>query len=211
MAYFGPHLAHLVAYARLLAGPGVERGLIGPREVPRLWERHLLNCAVVAELIPAGVAVDDVGSGAGLPGIVLALHRPDLAVTLVEPLLRRSVFLTEVVEELGIGARVRVVRERAEERAAAGPTADVVTARAVAGLDRLVAWTLPLLRPGGQLLALKGAEVDTEVEQAAPVLRRYDARRVEVVRVGVGTVEPPTTVVRVTAGPAAGRGARGRR
>lgn len=213
VAYFGPHLPQLVAYAGLLAGPGVQRGLIGPREVPRLWDRHLLNCAVVSELVPPGVAVDDVGSGAGLPGIVLALHRPDLRVTLIEPLLRRSVFLTEVVAELGIGSRVQIARERAEARAAGGATADVVTARAVARLDRLLAWTLPLLRPGGQLLAMKGAAADAEVQQAAPTLRRFRAREVEVVRVGMGTVEPATTVVVVTAGgtPRTGRRAGGGR
>ncbi len=211
--FFGARLPLVVAYADLLAGPGVERGLIGPREVPRLWERHLLNCAVVAELVPTGAAVDDVGSGAGLPGIVLALHRPDLRVTLVEPLLRRAVFLAEVVATLGIGDRVLVERSRAEDRAAAGPTADVVTARAVAGLDRLARWTLPLLRPGGVLLAFKGAGAAQEVEQASQVLSGLGAQRVEVVRVGVGTVEPATTVVRVTVrgGPVAVRGRGGRR
>ena len=114
--------AGLIAYAGLLAGPGVTRGLVGPREVPRLWERHLLNCAVVAEVVPEGASVVDVGSGAGLPGLVLALVRPDLTVRLVEPLERRSIFLAEAVELLGVGARVEVVRDRAETLAAAGPT-----------------------------------------------------------------------------------------
>lgn len=198
-AVFGPELPRAVAFADLLAGAGVERGLIGPREVPRLWERHLLNCAVVAELIPHGARVDDVGSGAGLPGIVLALCRPDLSVTLVEPLLRRTAFLEEAVDALGLD-RVQVVRTRAEDRAATGSTCDVVTARAVAPLDRLAEWTLPLLRPGGLLLALKGSGAATEVSAARQTLQRLGAGEVDVVRVGASVVEPPTTVVRVVAG-----------
>jgi 16S rRNA (guanine527-N7)-methyltransferase len=199
-AFFGDHLEVMTAYASLLAGAGVERGLIGPREVPRLWDRHLLNCAVVAELIRSGAAVDDVGSGAGLPGMVLALIRPDLEVTLVEPLLRRATFLTEAVGQLGLG-NVSVVRERAEDRARrrAG-AADVVTARAVAPLGRLVGWCLPLVRPGGCLLAFKGQTADAEVEAARADLRRAGAASVEVLKVGAGVVEPATTVVRVVPG-----------
>ena len=143
-ALLGSHLEALTAYAALLAGPGVERGLIGPREAPRLWDRHLLNCAVVAELIAPGARVDDVGSGAGLPGMVLALVRPDLEVTLVEPLLRRATFLHEAAERLSV-PNVHVERARAEELARqvdAGrrQPADVVTARAVAPLGRLAGW-----------------------------------------------------------------------
>jgi 16S rRNA (guanine527-N7)-methyltransferase len=199
-AFLGDHLDAVVAYATLLAGPGVERGLIGPHEIPRLWDRHLLNCAVVSELIPAGAVVDDVGSGAGLPGIVLALVRPDLEVTLVEPLLRRATFLSEAVDRLGLG-NVVVSRERAEDRArtrSAG--ADVVVARAVAPLGRLVGWCLPLVRPGGCLLALKGEAAGTEVEAARADLRRAGAASVEVITVGAGVVEPPTTVIRVVPG-----------
>jgi 16S rRNA (guanine527-N7)-methyltransferase len=201
MGLLGPHLDLMIRFARLLAGPGAERGLIGPRETERLWDRHLLNCAVVSELIDAGAHVDDVGSGAGLPGMVLALVRPDLEVTLVEPLLRRSTFLLEAVDELGV-SNVRVVRVRAEDRArevVAGvlPPADVATARAVAPLGQLAAWCLPLLRPGGSLLALKGAAASSEVDAAESELRAAGAARVELLSVGHGVVDPPTTVVRV--------------
>jgi 16S rRNA (guanine527-N7)-methyltransferase len=198
--FFGAGVDRMAAYAGLLAGAGVERGLIGPREVPRLWERHLLNCAVIAELIPVGSAVEDVGSGAGLPGIVLALCRPDLRITLVEPLLRRSVFLDEACAELGL-PNVTVVRQRAEDRKGAG--ADVVTARAVAPMDRLAGWCLPLLRPGGVLLALKGASATDELVQHADAIRRVGGRDCEVVIVGTGVVDPPTTVVQVVRNPAA--------
>jgi 16S rRNA (guanine527-N7)-methyltransferase len=205
-AVFGPALGAAKRYADLLATTGVERGLIGPREVPRLWSRHLLNCAVVAELIPSGAAVDDIGSGAGLPGIVLALIRPDLEVTLVEPLLRRATFLGEAVAELGL-SHVTVVRSRAEERAAAAdvPRADVVTARAVAPLDRLSGWCLPLLRRGGTLLALKGATATDELAAAADAIRRNGGSAGRVVTVGAGLVDPPTTVVVVERAAAAAR------
>ncbi len=200
MEFFGAGIDRMAAYAGLLAGDGVERGLIGPREVPRLWERHLLNCAVIAELIPVGAAVDDVGSGAGLPGIVLGLCRPDLRITLVEPLLRRSVFLDEACAELGL-PDVTVVRQRAEDRKGAG--ADVVTARAVAPMDRLARWCLPVLRPGGVLLALKGASASDELVEHDVAIRRAGGRDCEVVIVGTGVVDPPTTVVRVVRNPAA--------
>ena len=211
-ALVGPSIDLLTRYVQLLAGAGVERGLIGPRETPRLWERHILNCAVVAPLIAAGSVVDDVGSGAGLPGMVLALVRPDLEVTLVEPLLRRATFLTEVVEELETG-NVRVERARAEDLAArvrAGQRrpADVVTARAVAPLDRLGEWCLPLLREGGELLALKGESAPAEVAAAREGLGRVGARSVDVVQIGADVVDPPTTVVRVVAGARPGRSRR---
>jgi 16S rRNA (guanine527-N7)-methyltransferase len=201
-AFFADALPAVVAYADLLAGDGVERGLIGPREVPRLWDRHLLNCAVVAELIPHGARVDDVGSGAGLPGIVLAIVRPDLQVTLVEPLLRRSLFLDETVATLGLG-NVTVVRQRAEERAATQPDADVVVARAVAPLERLVGWCLPLLKPGGFLLALKGSSATDELREAGSAVRRLGGRNGYVVTVGSSVVDPATTLVRVQRDPAA--------
>lgn len=203
-ALLGPSIDLLTRYVELLAGPGVERGLIGPREAPRLWARHILNCAVVAPLIAFGSVVDDVGSGAGLPGMVLALVRPDLEVTLVEPLLRRATFLTEVVGELRIG-NVRVERARAEDlavrvRAGERRPVDVVTARAVAPLERLGAWCLPLLRQRGELLALKGESAPAEVDAARKGLVSIGARSVEVLQAGVGVVDPPTTVVRVVAG-----------
>ncbi len=200
---FGSRLDAVVAYGALLAGDGVVRGLIGPREVPRLWERHLLNCGVVAELIPDGAHVDDVGSGAGLPGIVLALQRPDLEIALVEPLLRRTVFLEEVVAALGL-TNVTVIRQRAEDRGSSRPLRDVVTARAVAPLERLARWCLPLLTPGGVLLALKGESAADELREAGPRVRNLGGVAAEVLSVGEGVVDPPTTVVRIQRDPSAG-------
>jgi 16S rRNA (guanine527-N7)-methyltransferase len=181
-------------YAELLATDGVVRGLIGPREVGRLWSRHLANCAVLEELVPPGASVADVGSGAGLPGLPLALVRPDLRVVLVEPLLRRATFLGEAVAALGLTDRVEVLRGRAEEQRLA---VDVVTARAVAPLDRLAGWTLPLARVGGALLALKGEGAADEVAASAAALERLGGGQTEVLTCGVGVVDPPTTVVRV--------------
>jgi 16S rRNA (guanine527-N7)-methyltransferase len=194
---FGAALPVAERYAAMLAGAGVERGLVGPREADRLWERHLLNCAVVAEIIEPDSDVVDVGSGAGLPGIVLGIVRPDLSITLLEPLLRRVTFLSECVAELGLD-RVTVRRARAEE-VAAEFSADVVTARAVAPLERLLRWGLPLLRPGGELLAMKGERAGAELEAAEPVLRSFGVRTAEISQVGHGKVEPPTTIVRVVA------------
>jgi len=181
-------------YADLLATDGVVRGLIGPREVTRLWSRHLANCAVLEELVPHGVVVADVGSGAGLPGLPLALVRPDLRVVLVEPLLRRATFLGEAVAALGLDDRVEVVRGRAEEQAL---SVDVVTARAVAPLDKLAGWTLPLARVGGTLLALKGEGAADEVAASARALERLGGGQIEVLTCGTGVVDPPTTVVKV--------------
>lgn len=192
------------AYAALLAGPGVERGLIGPREAPRLWERHLVNCALLGEVVPTGATVCDVGSGAGLPGLVLALSRTDLTVTLVEPLLRRSVFLEEAVGALQLG-NVRVVRARAEDlhgdpgSTPGGRGFDVVTSRAVAPLPRLLDWSMPLVRAGGVLAAMKGVSAEHELADAGAALRRHHAGRAEVLRCGTGVVDPPTTVIRVEA------------
>lgn len=161
------------AYAGILAGRAVEWGLIGPREAERIWDRHILNSAAVAQLVSAGSTVVDVGSGAGLPGIPLAILRPDLTVTLLEPLLRRWKFLSEVVVELGLEGRVTAVRERAEDH---GGCYDVVVARAVARLDRLITWCDPLRVPGGMLLALKGDGAGQELARAAQTLA---ARRLE--------------------------------
>lgn len=192
---FGERLGLAARYADELADTGVSHGLIGPREVSRLWERHLLNCAVLSELLPPGVAVIDVGSGAGLPGIPLAVRRPDLSVTLVEPLLRRATWLQSVVADLGL-AQVEVRRARAEELAGE-LSAPVVTARAVAPLDRLVRWGAPLLAPGGELLAIKGRSAQDEVDTHAALLRRW-GMTAEVVRVGDAVLEEPTIVVRLT-------------
>jgi 16S rRNA (guanine527-N7)-methyltransferase len=195
---FGHHLELAGRYAAILAGAGVERGLIGPREAPRLWERHLLNCAVVGELLPPGQRVLDVGSGAGLPGIVLAVARPDLEVTLLEPLARRATFLDEVVEQLGL-PRVTVVRGRAEEYAGKMEF-PVVTARAVAPLDRLARWCLPLLEPGGRLLAMKGATAAEEITEHRTALERLGGRDATVVTCGSGVLDQPTTVVTAVRG-----------
>jgi 16S rRNA (guanine527-N7)-methyltransferase len=194
---FGPRLPQAVRYASLLAGPGVERGLIGPRELDRLWDRHLLNCAVLADLVPAGHVVD-LGSGAGLPGLVLALLRPDCAWTLLDAASRRTTFLTEAVAALGV-PNVTVVWARAETAAAELPPADAVVARAVAPLGRLVRWSAPLLRPGGVLLAIKGARAETELAAAGRDVA-VGGHRAEVVRCGEGLLDRPTTVVRIRFG-----------
>lgn len=200
---FGDRYADAVRYAELLAEAGVQRGLIGPREVPRLWERHLLNCAVLSEVVPEGVTVCDVGSGAGLPGIPLALVRQDLKITLLEPLLRRTNFLTEVVELLGLD-HVTVVRGRAEEVLGTLQPVHVVTARAVAPLDRLAAWGIPLLRPYGEMLALKGDTAEEELKSAASALSKLGAVETSVLHVGEGVVDPLSTVVRVEVGESPG-------
>ncbi len=179
----------------LLADAGVVRGLIGPREVPRLWDRHLLNCAVLADALPAGSSVCDIGSGAGLPGLVLAVRRPDLRLTLVEPLLRRTTFLDEAVEELGLDTVV-VRRGRADDLHGE-QTFDVVTSRAVAPLERLLGWSMPLVAPEGALVAMKGSSVADEVEEARGALQRWGCAEPEVLTLGAGTVDPPTTALRV--------------
>jgi 16S rRNA (guanine527-N7)-methyltransferase len=191
---FGSALPLAVTFAGLLATRGVERGLLGPREVPRLWDRHLLNCAVVAELIepPHRGTLLDLGSGAGLPGLVLAMLLPQTAVTLLEPMERRCRFLTEAVTELGL-ANVSVLRGRAEDVTV---RTDVVTARAVAPLPRLAELAIGLVRPGGMVLAIKGRTVQDELAAARPVLRRLGARDAKVVQAGQGKVVPATTVVR---------------
>lgn len=203
---FGPRLPLARRYADLLTGIGVARGLLGPREAGRVWSRHLLNCAVVAELIAPEARVVDIGSGAGLPGVALAIRRADLTVDLVEPLQRRARFLTEVVAELGVGGQVRVHRGRAEEaavRSAVG-NAGVVTARAVAPLDRLVGWCLPLLAPEGRLLLMKGATAGEELQQHRQALSAAGAGSGQVLVCGVGLVEPAVNVVSI------GRGRAGR-
>jgi 16S rRNA (guanine527-N7)-methyltransferase len=185
------------AYAELLATEGVTRGLIGPREAPRLWERHLVNCALLAEAIPPDTDVCDLGSGAGLPGLVLAIVRPALTVTLVEPLLRRTTFLAEAVERLAL-TNVEVVRARAEELHGTREFS-VVTSRAVAPLGRLLDWSMPLVRQGGALVAMKGSSVADEIDAAEPELRKHGAGAVTVSTYGEGVIDPPTTVVRVEA------------
>jgi 16S rRNA (guanine527-N7)-methyltransferase len=195
---FGTALPLAERYVQMLAGPGVTRGLLGPREVPRLWTRHVLNCAAVADLVPRPATLMDLGSGAGLPGIVLALLLPDVQVTLLERMERRSLFLDECVQELGL-RNAQVYRATAEE-VAGKLAADVLTARAVAPLDRLAGLAAGLVRPGGLILAVKGAAAEQEVAQARPVLRRLGMRDVAVVRAGDGKVDRAATVVRMVAG-----------
>ena len=184
-----------IRYTELLATEGVTRGLIGPREAPRLWDRHILNSAVLSEVVPHRATVCDVGTGAGLPGLVLAIARPDLTVTLVEPLLRRTTFLDQVVDELGLH-HVTVVRGRAEDLHGAA-TFDVVTSRAVAPLERLLGWSMPLVAPTGALVAMKGRSVEEEISSAADLLATWRCGPPEVLEVGTGVVDPPSTVVRV--------------
>ena len=184
------HLAE--QYADILATDGVVKGLIGPREVPRIWDRHVMNSAVVVPRVPQGATVADIGTGAGLPGLVWAIARPDLHVTLVEPLLRRTTFLDQAVADLGL-SNVDVLRSRAED---VGRTFDVVTARAVAALDKLARWCMPLVAPGGTLLAMKGRSAAEEVEVATATLHRLGATSIVVASYENGDV--PTTVVEVT-------------
>jgi 16S rRNA (guanine527-N7)-methyltransferase len=196
---FGSRLELALRYGERLASDGVVRGVIGPREVPRIWERHLLNCAVLTDLVPDGARVVDVGSGAGLPGVAMACRRPDLRIDLVESLARRVAFLTEVVAGLGLDETVRVIHGRAEDRAVRSVVGDAtwVTARAVAPLDRLVTWCVPLLRSRGTLLAMKGAQAEAEVEAFQPTLRRRGDLEVSIVHCGADTLDTPVTVVAV--------------
>ncbi len=212
----------VLAYADLLATDGVVRGLIGPRETPRLWERHLINCGLLAAALPADATVADVGSGAGLPGLVLAIARPDARVTLIEPLLRRTTFLEEAVERLGLD-NVTVVRGRADAVHGTA-TYDVVTARAVAALDRLAAWCMPLVAPDGALLAMKGSSAAEEVAAAEPTTRRLGCAPAVIEELGAelaadGAVDPirivrlswadPARVSLPLRGQRASRGSRG--
>jgi 16S rRNA (guanine527-N7)-methyltransferase len=197
--HFAEYEGLLVEYAAWLAGPGTLRGLIGPREIPRLWDRHILNSAVLAELLPADTRLVDIGTGAGLPGLAVACVRPDIQIDLVESLQRRTDFLNEVVESLGLDDRVRVLRGRAEDATVVDTvgSSPFVTARAVAPLDKLVRWALPLLKHGGSLLALKGSTAEEELREHGALLKRMRVEVDGVVECGVGVVEPPTRVVRL--------------
>lgn len=196
-AVFGPRLSLAEQFALLLAVDGVTRGLIGPREPERLWTRHLLNCAAITELFPPAARVVDVGSGAGLPGLVIAIQRPDLRVDLVEPLQRRVDFLSFAVRELGLGERVQVIRGRAEDLHVISSVgaASWVTARAVAPLDRLAAWCFPLLADAGSLTAIKGSGAAGELAKNRAGLERLGATNAHIVECGLGLIEPALTVV----------------
>ncbi|MFT8395018.1 MAG: 16S rRNA (guanine(527)-N(7))-methyltransferase RsmG [Propionibacterium sp.] len=180
-------------YVDILTSRGIDWGLIGPREAGKMWSRHILNCAGLVSLIPEGSTVADIGSGAGLPGLVVAILRPDLTVTLLESLLRRADFLSETIEELGLSYRVRVIRGRAEEH---DEYYDVVTARAVARLKKLLGWAAPLMDERGQLLALKGRSAEAEVLEAEAQLTRARLMA-EVLKVQLSPTAEPSTVVRV--------------
>ena len=195
---FGDRLDLAGRYVEHLATSGMERGLLGPREVPRLWSRHVLNCAVVSDLIPENASVADVGSGAGLPGLCLAIARPDISMTLIEPLERRVNWLNEVVADLGL-QNVQVIRGRAEQVLDA-VNVDVATARAVSALSGLAGLTIPLLHGKGQVLAIKGRSAEEEVAKAAKAIRKLGGRDTEVLTVGGDVLEEPTTVVRISVG-----------
>jgi 16S rRNA (guanine527-N7)-methyltransferase len=190
---FGEHLDAGRAFTTALARHGEELGLIGPLELPRLWTRHVLNSALVAPLLRPG-RVGDVGSGAGLPGLVLAIVRPDVSFTLIEPMERRVAWLERQVDELELG-NVSVVRARAEDSKLFG-SLDQVTARAVSALRTLIPLTAPLVKPGGELVLMKGAGVDGEVGAAEKAIRKYRLRDIEVLVLGEGVV-PAGEVTRV--------------
>lgn len=198
-AVFGAREQLARRFVHHLTTTGVERGLLGPHEVPRIWTRHVLNCAVVGELIGNEENVADVGAGAGLPGVALALARPDVSITLVEPLLRRVTWLQEVVEDLQL-ERVTVIRGRAEDLVG-DVVVDVVVARAVARLSVLAKWSLPLVRSGGRLLAIKGRSAEEEVRSSRETLTELGIKRWTICSVGATHLEEPTTVVEVVSGP----------
>jgi 16S rRNA (guanine527-N7)-methyltransferase len=194
-ALFGDRIDVARRFTRNLAEQGEERGLIGPLELPRLWTRHVLNCAVVAPLLRPGV-VGDVGSGAGLPGLVLAIARPDVSFVLIEPMERRVAWLNEQVDDLGLD-NVSVVRARAEEARLDGPL-DQITARAVSAFRKLLPLTAPLVRDGGELVLMKGAAASTEVEAASKEIRKFKVHDIEVLTLGEGLLTEVTRVIRAS-------------
>ena len=194
---FGEHIDRARRFAAALGEHGEERGLIGPLEPPRLWTRHILNSAVAAPLFPTGGVVGDVGSGAGLPGIVLAIARPDVQWVLIEPMERRVAWLREQTSALGL-ANVEVLRARGEDWTR-GPVLDAVTARAVSPLRTLIPLTAPLLRAGGELILLKGANAQNEIGAAEKAIRKYKLQDARVEIVGEGVISEPTRVIRATA------------
>jgi 16S rRNA (guanine527-N7)-methyltransferase len=193
-AVFGIGLVQARAYAQLLIRDGDILGLLGPREMPKLWSRHILNSAVVAELVHRGETVADVGSGAGLPGIPMAIAQPNSHFTLIEPMERRSDWLLETVEALGL-TNVSIKRARAEE---VGDVFDVVTARAVSALPKLLRLCVPLTRDGGRILALKGSKAADEIDDSRNLMKKLKIESFEIVQTGAQILTEPTTVVRTT-------------
>lgn len=194
--FFGERLPHAVTFSEILADTGVSHGLIGPREVPILWERHILNCAVVEDAFPPGARLIDVGSGAGLPGLALAIIRPDLEVHLVEPMQRRTDWLEDAAARIGLDT-VTVHRGRAEELHGS-LSAPFVTARAVARLDKLARWCFPLTEHGGTLVAMKGRSAADELDAARKSLRKLGLLEATVSRHGGDVLEEPTLTVDCT-------------
>lgn len=193
-AVFGAGIGLARQYAQLLVRDGDLLGLLGPREMPKLWTRHILNSAVVAELVPDGASVADVGSGAGLPGIPMAIAQPNAHFTLIEPMERRSDWLLMVVEQLGL-KNVSVLRARAEE---VGEVYDLVTARAVSALPKLLRLTVPLTRHGGAIIALKGGKAQEEVEESRKLSKKLGISGFELIHTGAQFLAEPTMVVRTT-------------
>ncbi|GFK20370.1 16S rRNA (guanine(527)-N(7))-methyltransferase RsmG [Corynebacterium glutamicum] len=195
---FGDNLEKAIAYHESLATDGSVRGFIGPREVPRLWDRHILNCGVIGEAMDEGISVADIGSGAGLPGIPLAIARPDLNITLIEPLLKRSVYLNEVKEALNLD-NVTVIRGRAEEKVVRKQVGlvDIATSRAVAPLGKLATWSLPLVKIGGCMVAMKGSSVEEEIERDAKEIRKAGGTDIKVYTVGEALLSEPTTLISI--------------
>lgn len=191
---FGDQLAVARQFTANLAQYGEELGLIGPLELPRLWSRHILNCGIVAPLLNGRVG--DVGSGAGLPGLVLAIARPDVEFVLIEPMERRTAWLNDQVAALDL-KNVTVVRDRAED-VRRDVLLDQVTARAVSALKKLIPMTAPLVRPGGELVLMKGAGATAEIDAAAKQIRTFKLQNVEVLTLGEGILDEVTRVVRAT-------------
>ena len=191
----GPGFTQLSKFADILAQDGVRLGLIGPREAERIWDRHILNCAALTELIDDGQSIIDIGSGAGLPGIPMAIARPDAQFVLIEPMERRSSWMLAVVEDLGL-KNVRVLRSRAED--VSEQDFDIVTARAVAALDKLLKMCVPLLKPGGALIALKGSKAAEEITNSKKLEKKLGISSFEILVCGEKFLAEPTSVVKTT-------------
>jgi 16S rRNA (guanine527-N7)-methyltransferase len=194
-AIFGPQIDRARAFAQKLANDSDDLGLLGPRELDKLWSRHILNSAVVSETVQPGDHVADVGSGAGLPGIPMAIAMPEAHFVLIEPMERRSNWMLEVIEELGL-TNAEVRRARAEE--VTDLKFDIVTARAVAALDKLLRLCVPLLKPGGSLVALKGSKASEEIEAAKKLQKKLGIASFEIQICGEKFLAEPTSVVKST-------------